>query len=97
MKKKDIIICRCEEIYEREIISAIKEGATTIAEIKRKTRAGMGLCQGRTCRNLIARLICNQAGIPIKEILPATFRPPVRVIKIRSLVGDENCFRKKQK
>lgn len=90
MKKKDIIICRCEEVYEREIIGAIKEGATTIAEIKRKTRAGMGLCQGRTCRNLIARLICKHTGIPIKEILPATFRPPVRAIKIRSLVGDEN-------
>lgn len=90
MKKKDIIICRCEEVYEREIIGAIKEGATTTAEIKRKTRAGMGLCQGKTCRNLIARLISKHAGIYIEKILPATFRPPVRPIKIKSLAGDED-------
>jgi len=90
VKKKDIIICRCEEIYEQEIINAIKEGATTITEIKRKTRAGMGLCQGKTCRNLIARLISKYTGIPIEKILPATFRPPVRPIKIKNLAGDKD-------
>lgn len=89
MRKKDKIICRCEEVYEKDIIKVIKEGATTIEEIKRKTRAGMGLCQGRTCRNLIATLISQHTGIPKEKILPSTFRPPVRPIKIKSLAGEE--------
>lgn len=50
MKDKDIIICRCEEITKGEIIQAIRDGATTVDGIKRMTRAGKGLCQGRTCR-----------------------------------------------
>lgn len=51
MKDKDIIICRCEEITKGEIIQAIRDGATTVDGIKRMTRAGKGLCQGRTCRH----------------------------------------------
>ena len=44
------IICRCEEITEDEIIKSINDGASTVDEVKKFTRAGMGLCQGRTCR-----------------------------------------------
>ena len=43
---KDLIICRCEEVTEGEIKKAIRSGARTITGIKRRTRAGMGLCQG---------------------------------------------------
>ena len=46
-----VIICRCEEITYGEIKQAIRDGATTLDGIKRVTRAGKGLCQGRTCRN----------------------------------------------
>ncbi|HQB84187.1 MAG TPA: (2Fe-2S)-binding protein, partial [Candidatus Rifleibacterium sp.] len=44
------IICRCQDVTEDEIIAAIRQGATTIDEIRRLVRAGMGSCQGRTCR-----------------------------------------------
>ena len=43
-----VIICRCEEITYGEIKQAIRDGATTLDGIKRVTRAGKGLCQGRT-------------------------------------------------
>lgn len=44
---EDIIICRCQEVTEQEIIDAVHEGATTVDGVKRRTRACMGLCQGK--------------------------------------------------
>jgi len=96
-RDKDVIICRCEEVRLQEIVKVIDEGAVTIAEVKRRTRAGMGLCQGRTCRQLIAQLISKHTGQALKDILPSTFRPPVRVVKIKTLGGEESCFLEKQK
>ena len=96
MKEKDIIICRCEEVKQSEIKKAILNGAKTIADVKRMTRAGMGLCQGRTCTKLIAQLIHQYTGKPMEEILPATFRPPVRTLTLESLGGEGNCCPEKQ-
>lgn len=44
---EDIIICRCQEVTEQEIIDSVHEGATTVDGVKRRTRACMGLCQGK--------------------------------------------------
>lgn len=88
----DILICRCEEVTEREIREAIADGATTINGVKRRTDAGMGLCQGRTCRRLISAMLSQQAGIDPADIAPPTARPPVRPAKIETLLkegGDE--------
>jgi len=89
--KDDIIICRCEEVRLGEIKKAILEGVITVEDVKRRTRAGMGLCQGKSCGRIIARLISQYTGQSIKNILPATFRPPVRAIKLGHLGGEENC------
>jgi NAD(P)H-nitrite reductase large subunit len=42
----NMIVCRCEEITVGEIKKAIKEGARDVVGVKRRVRAGMGLCQG---------------------------------------------------
>lgn len=86
--KDDIIICRCEEVKLGEIKKAILEGAITVEDVKRRTRAGMGLCQGKSCGMIIARLISQYSGQSIENILPATFRPPVRAIKLGHLGGE---------
>ncbi|MCD6508205.1 (2Fe-2S)-binding protein [Candidatus Poribacteria bacterium] len=91
MTGRDLLICRCEEVSLSEILEAIKEGARTIDEIKRRTRAGMGLCQGKTCRRLIAQILARETGQPIKDILPSTFRPPVRPIQLGVLVSTEEA------
>jgi len=91
-KKKDsLIICRCEEVTEKEIRKAIREGADNINAIKRMTRAGMGLCQGKTCTRLISRIISKKTGKLIEEIKPGTFRPPARPIpaRVMSNIGNE--------
>lgn len=76
----DMIICRCEEITKQEVIDAICEGYITVHTIRKRTRAGMGFCQGKTCGQLIQQLINQYAGIALSEIEPARIRPPVRPI-----------------
>ena len=78
----DIIICRCEDMTRQALLDVIAEGYETIDEIKRVTRAGMGPCQGRTCRQLIAGALSRIYGIPMEEVLMPTFRPPVRPISM---------------
>jgi NAD(P)H-nitrite reductase large subunit len=85
---KEEYICRCEEVTRREIEEAIADGATTLSGIKRRTRAGMGLCQGRTCRRLITQML-SKVKDP-SEIIPPTSRPPVRAIKIGEIVEGED-------
>ncbi|MDO5010047.1 MAG: (2Fe-2S)-binding protein [Intestinibacter bartlettii] len=88
--EEDILICRCKEVTKAEIIEAIKDGATTIDGVKRRTKAGMGLCQGKTCERLVAKIISEQTGIIMEELIPATKRIPVRPIKIGIIGGSDD-------
>jgi len=85
-KNSDLIICRCEEITKQEILDAIKEGYTTVGDIRRRTRSGMGFCQGRTCSRLIQQIIERETGKDPAEDIPATVRPPVRPIEIEVFI-----------
>lgn len=75
-------VCRCEEIVEDEIRRAIADGARSINDVKRRTRAGMGLCQGIFCTRPIADLLRETAGAPEETIVPMTARPPVRLVPL---------------
>ncbi len=79
---EDVVICRCEEVTEGEVRRAIREGAGSLAALARHTRAGMGLCQGKTCHCLLARLLAEEKGIDIAEVRPRTARPPVRPVPL---------------
>ena len=85
IETRELLICRCEEVTEEEIRQSIRDGADAIAGVKRRTRAGMGLCQGHTCSKLVARIIAEETGKPLAGILPATVRPPVRPLLARIL------------
>ena len=64
------IVCRCEQITEGEILSAIRKNpkATSIDAVKRRTRAGMGRCQGGFCQSRVAELLAEELGIPFEEV-----------------------------
>ena len=64
------IICRCETVTEAEIRQAIHRpvGARTIDGVKRRTRAGMGRCQGGFCSPRVAQIISEETGIPLSQI-----------------------------
>jgi NAD(P)H-nitrite reductase large subunit len=83
---KDRIICRCEEVRESEIRQAIRDGARTLTGIKLRTRAGMGLCQGKTCQRLVAMILAEEAGQSLAEIVPITHRAPCRPIRASTFV-----------
>ena len=86
---KDMFICRCEEVTLGEIEQAIDEGFITVKDIKRVTRAGMGLCQGRTCSKTIARIIAQRTGKPLEEVMPKSSRYPVRPEKMQVVENEE--------
>ena len=87
---EDIIICRCQEVTRQDILDAIADGATTVDGVKRRTRAGMGLCQGKTCERLVAKIIAEETGKPMADILPPKSRIPVRPVKIGIIGGGED-------
>ena len=64
------IICRCETVSEGEILDAIKRNppATDIDGIKRRTRSGMGRCQGGFCGPYVMKLIAEQRNIPLTQV-----------------------------
>ena len=64
------IICRCEEISEGEIVDAIRRvpGAKSLDGVKRRTRAGMGRCQGGFCAPRVMELLSRELGVPQTEL-----------------------------
>lgn len=64
------IICRCEEITEGEIIDAIKApcGARDVDGVKRRTRAGMGRCQGGFCGSKVVEILSRELDIPMNQV-----------------------------
>ena len=64
------MICRCESISEGEILDAIHRpvGATTVDGVKRRTRAGMGRCQGGFCSPKVVAILSRELGVPMEEI-----------------------------
>ena len=82
---RETYLCRCEDITRERILECIQEGYRTIDEIKRVTRAGMGPCQGRTCRLLIAQELSRACGVPMEEVLMPTFRPPTKPLTMGAL------------
>lgn len=64
------IVCRCETITEGEIIDAIKApaGARDVDGVKRRTRAGMGRCQGGFCGSKVVEILARELGVDMNEI-----------------------------
>lgn len=64
------IICRCETITEGEILDAIHApaGARDVDGVKRRTRAGMGRCQGGFCGSKVVELLARELGVEINQI-----------------------------
>ena len=64
------IVCRCEVVTEAEIRRAIRRpvGARTVDGVKRRTRAGMGRCQGGFCMPRVAAIIAEELGIPLTSV-----------------------------
>lgn len=64
------IVCRCEKITEGEIVGAIHANpkATSVDAVKRRTRAGMGRCQGGFCMPHVVEILARELNVPMTDI-----------------------------
>ena len=64
------IVCRCETVSEGEIIDAIHApaGARDVDGVKRRTRSGMGRCQGGFCGTKVLEILSRELNLPPEEI-----------------------------
>lgn len=93
MSKSKITICRCEDITLEEIEEAIEDhGFTTVDELKRYLRLGMGACQGRTCIPLAMRILARRYGIDVEDVYNATVRPPVVPVPLGAIAHDPEVY-----
>jgi NAD(P)H-nitrite reductase large subunit len=90
LAKDDTPICRCEGVTLKRLKDALAMGATSIAEIKAITRAGMGECQGRMCGLHINTLIAQRANKASSEVGLNSARPPIYPLPVKSLLLEED-------
>ena len=63
------VICRCEMVTRAAIRGEL--GARSVNAVKMRVRAGMGRCQGGFCGPEVVRLLSEELGIPMTEVLQA--------------------------
>ena len=64
------IVCRCEGVTEGEIVEAIhtNPGARDVDGVKRRTRGGMGRCQGGFCSPTVVAILARELGIAFEDV-----------------------------
>ena len=75
----------------RSLATLLGDGPAHPDQIKRLTRAGMGPCQGRRCRDQVACLLAAEQGTTPDRVPVASFRAPVRPIPL-GILADWNEF-----
>ena len=83
----DTPICRCENVRLSDLHAALEQGDSSIAMLKRRTRLGMGPCQGRYCAPVAASLIARHTGQPMDEFSLFAPRVPIKPVRIGDIVG----------
>jgi glycerol-3-phosphate dehydrogenase len=65
------MVCRCESVTEAEVLESIRRpaGARTVDGVKRRTRAGMGRCQGGFCMPTVVEILSKELKIEKEEVL----------------------------
>ena len=78
-----------EQMNRRSLQTQVEDNPANPNQIKRLTRAGTGICQGRQCREQVALLLAEEANTPISEIPLMTYRPPVRPLPLSIMWPDD--------
>lgn len=78
----DTLACPDAGVTIGEVRTAIELGATTVNDVKRRTRAAMAACQGRDCLWTIRALLAEHRR---SFDTPMTARPPVTTITLGEL------------
>jgi len=73
------------QMNARRLATLLRDGPVNQDQIKRLTRAGMGPCQSRRCREQVGLLLAQAAGTTLDRIPLPTFRPPIRPLPLNVL------------
>ncbi|WP_439493361.1 FAD-dependent oxidoreductase [Bosea sp. (in: a-proteobacteria)] len=71
-----------ERRNDRSLSALLGDGPPNPDQVKRLTRAGMGPCQGRRCREQVSALLALGAAVPLSSIPLASYRAPVRPLPL---------------
>lgn len=65
-----IVVCRCMDVSEGEIVDAINRpiGARSLDGLKRRVHQGFGRCQGGFCASKAMEILSRETGIPMDKI-----------------------------
>ena len=80
------IVCRCHDVTEDDINSAIDNGYDDLESLKRLTGITTGHCQGKTCMRLVMDILYNKTGKVVEKT--TRIRAPVVPIPLGSFVED---------
>ncbi len=86
-----IVVCRCEDVTEEDIVEAIEEGYDELEKLKRHLRLGMGPCQGKTCMLIARRILGRETGKSVDDMDTPTARPPSQPVPFSLLASPEEC------
>jgi hypothetical protein len=76
---------RADAMRARSLDTLRRDGPIDPDQVKRLTRAGMGPCQARRCREQVALLLAGSAGAGAAELPVPSYRPPVRPLPLSAL------------
>lgn len=87
--KEDEIVCRCRDVTVKDIENAIDEGYDTLELLKRKTKVATGTCQGRTCLQLVQRILARKTGKDVDDMDLPRDRSPIIPVPLRFVAGEK--------
>jgi len=61
--------CECERVLASGVKEAVREHARTLVDVRRRTRIGMGLCQGVSCSYKAALTLAGELKLSPREAL----------------------------
>ncbi|BCJ33649.1 pyridine nucleotide-disulfide oxidoreductase [Actinocatenispora thailandica] len=87
VRTDDTVLCRCEEVTVGAVRAALRghPHLRTANAVKLVTRAGMGMCQGRSCQPGLCALVAAETGQEVAAVGSYTARPPVKPIPLTAL------------
>ena len=88
-KGADTVVCLCEGVTRRDLSSTVQRGAGHPDHLKRLTRAGMGHCQGRRCREQIQMIVSESTNSRLADVPLASYRPPFRPAPLSVLANQD--------
>jgi thioredoxin reductase len=75
------------KLAQRDVDTLAADGPINQDQIKRLTRACMGVCQARRCREQVALTLAIAADVPVASIPLAGYRAPVRPLPLKVLAA----------